>query len=255
MSAADQSRAPEMAEEAIWQQVEFGSYGADLPLWVELASEAGGPVLELGAGAGRVALHLAGHGHDVMAWERDRELTEDLERAAERLKTSVHVIHADLVSPAEVHLPSEPALVIGPLHVVQLLDGASRPAVLARLRELVGPGARFALTVVDESTLLSAGAASGRILPDMQEVDDWVFSSEPLWVQVSDDTLMVRRIRERVSPDGAIDRSVHDELLYRVSPERLQLEAEEVGLAPAGRRQINYGPNEADSTVVLLEAR
>src|SRR5262249_8781766 len=158
-------------------------------------------------------------------------------------KTSVHVIHADLASPTEVRLPTEPSLVIGPLHVVQLLDGASRLAVLARLRELVAPGAIFALTVVDESTLLTAGPSSGRILPDMQEVGDWVFSSEPLWVQVSDDTLMVRRIRERVSPDGAIDRSVHDEVLHRVSAERLQLEADEVGLVPAGRRQINYGPN------------
>ena len=60
----------EISEAAAWQQVEFGSYAADLPLWVELAGQAEGPVLELGAGSGRVALHLAGHGHEVIALER-----------------------------------------------------------------------------------------------------------------------------------------------------------------------------------------
>jgi len=63
MSAGRDSGAPEATEAAIWQQVEFGSYGADLPLWTELAEAANGPVLELGAGAGRVGLHLAGEGH------------------------------------------------------------------------------------------------------------------------------------------------------------------------------------------------
>jgi hypothetical protein len=50
-----------------------------------------------------------------------------------------------------------------------------------------------------------------------------------------------------------MERAVHDENLHRVSPDRLELEAEEAGLRRAGRRQISSGPNEADSAVVLLE--
>jgi SAM-dependent methyltransferase len=38
----------------------------DLPLWAELARETGGPVLELGCGSGRVALHLAREGFEVV---------------------------------------------------------------------------------------------------------------------------------------------------------------------------------------------
>jgi hypothetical protein len=72
-------------------------------------------------------------------------------------------------------------------------------------------------------------------------------------VQVGDDVLTVRRLRERVSPGGQLERTVHDDVLHRVSPDRLELEAEEAGLRRAGRRQISSGPNEADSTVVLLE--
>ena len=40
----------------VWHDVECGGYDADLPLWRELAREAGGPVLDVGAGTGRVAL-------------------------------------------------------------------------------------------------------------------------------------------------------------------------------------------------------
>ena len=44
---------------AVWHEVECGGYAADLPVWERLADAADGPVLELGCGTGRVALHLA----------------------------------------------------------------------------------------------------------------------------------------------------------------------------------------------------
>jgi SAM-dependent methyltransferase len=243
-----------MTAAAIWQEVEFGSYAADLPLWLELASEPGGPVLELGAGAGRVALDLAERGVEVIAVERDAELAAELgERARER-ELPVSVVSADLGSNGDLRLPLSPALAIGPLHLIQELEGPARAALLARLHELIAPGGTVALTVVDESTLLSAGTAATQILPDMREVDGWVYSSEPLWVQVGEEMLTVRRVRERVSPEGHRERMVHDEPLHRVSPERLALEARDAGFEPAETRAVHSGANEADSVVVLLEA-
>jgi precorrin-6B methylase 2 len=253
MSSPRETGAPELDEAAVWQQVEFGSYLADLPLWRELADAADGPVLELGAGAGRVGLELAGAGNEVIAIERDPGLAAQLERSAAERGLSLAVVVADLGSPTELHLPARPGAAIGPLHLIQELDGAARPALLGRLGKLMAPGGTIALTVVDETTLLSAGAAATQILPDMRVLDGWVYSSEPLWVEVGDDLLTIRRVRERVSPEGRRDRVVHDEVLHRVSPDQLALEAEEAGLRHIGRRQISSGPNEADSTVVLLE--
>jgi predicted O-methyltransferase YrrM len=244
-----------MTAPAIWQEVEFGSYGADLPLWVELAEAVGGTVAELGAGAGRVSLHLAGHGHEVIAVERDPDLAAELERLADERGVSVSVVGGDLASPGELRLPARPMLAIGPLHVIQVLDAANRPPLLARLRELMASGGTLALTVVDESTLLSSGAASTQILPDMRELEGWVYSSEPLWVQVGDGALTVRRLRERVSPEGRMEREIHDEILHRVSPDALEREGADAGFRAAGRRQISSGENEADSTLVLMEAR
>jgi SAM-dependent methyltransferase len=243
-----------MTAPSIWQEVEFGTYGADLPLWVELAEAAGGPVLELGSGAGRVSLHLAGHGYEVIAVEREPELAAELERTAAQRGVSLSVIAGDLAAPSELRFPARPALAIGPLHVIQVLDEATRPPLLARLRELMAPGGTLALTLVDESTLLSSGAASTQILPEMRELDGWVYSSEPLWVQVGDRVLTVRRLRECVSPEGDMDRTVNDDTLHRVDAGKLEREAEEAGFRPAGRRQISSGENEADSIAVLLEA-
>jgi SAM-dependent methyltransferase len=251
MNASD-VRAPEVA---IWQEVEYGSYGADLPLWRELAAAHGGPVLELGAGAGRVGLDLAGDGIEVIAVDRDPELAAELERRAERAGAPLTVQVADLSSPAGLTLPSPPRLAIAPLHLLQEIAGAERRALLGALPRLLAPGGVLAATLVDESSLLNQGIAQSKILPDIREIGDWVYSSEPLWVQVGEESMKVRRVRERVSPEGEIERMVHDEVLERVSPEQLEEELREAGLHPGGRRTIEAGPNEADSVLVLGEAR
>jgi SAM-dependent methyltransferase len=251
MSAPAESS--DRSEVAIWQEVEFGNYAADLDLWVELAAESGDPVLELGSGAGRVATELSSRGHQVLAVECDEELADELQRKVDAGGLSIAVIRHDLGDAGDLELPDRPKLAIGPLHVIQLLDDRARPVLLRRLGGLLAEGSTIALTVVDESTLLSEGTGAPQILPDMRELDGWVYSSEPLWVQVTEDELRVRRIRERVSPDGRMDRSVHDDVLGRVSAERLEEEARGAGLVVHDRRQITYGPNEADSAVVMLE--
>ena len=68
---------------AAWHDVECASYAADLELWRELAAAAApAPVLDLGAGTGRVALDLAGRGHAVTAVDSDAELVAELARRA-----------------------------------------------------------------------------------------------------------------------------------------------------------------------------
>ena len=64
----------------VWHDVECGRYTADLDLWRELAAGEPGPVLDVGAGTGRVALALARAGHDVTALDREPELLEALGR-------------------------------------------------------------------------------------------------------------------------------------------------------------------------------
>ncbi|MGZ5335892.1 MAG: hypothetical protein ACXWZ6_10650, partial [Solirubrobacterales bacterium] len=77
------TQAPAAPEAAIWQDVEFGAYVADLALWEELAARSEGPVIELGSGSGRVALRLASEDRTVLAIEKDEELAAELGRRAQ----------------------------------------------------------------------------------------------------------------------------------------------------------------------------
>ena len=245
-------------EAAIWQDVEFGSYVADLPLWEQLAADSAGKVLELGAGAGRVSMHLARHGAELIAIERDPDLAGELERRAGQQELPVRVVEADASQLGGLGLEPSPTLAIAPLHLFQQLDPADRPGLLAELAALLGTGGRLAVTLVDESSFLETGVRDGPAepespRPDLREVDRWVYSSEPLWVQVAEQTLTVRRLRQVVSPEGELARSVEDELLHRISPEKLELDAEQAGYAPVARHPIRSGAREADSIGVVVE--
>ena len=82
-------------ERVVWHDVECGGYTADLPLWRELADAEAGPVLDVGAGAGRVALDLARAGHDVTALDLDPELLAELRARAGREGLAVRTEQAD----------------------------------------------------------------------------------------------------------------------------------------------------------------
>jgi 2-polyprenyl-3-methyl-5-hydroxy-6-metoxy-1,4-benzoquinol methylase len=99
----------------IWHDVEHGSYMADLEAWEELAKGAEGPILELGCGTGRLALHLARRGHEVIGVDCDEELVATLADRAEGLP-----LRAQLGDVREVDLDTDIALALGPMQVIQL---------------------------------------------------------------------------------------------------------------------------------------
>ncbi len=258
MSAPRGARSRTMAADPVWQHLEFGSYAADLTLWEELA-EAGSPavsggraVLELGAGAGRVAVHLAERGHRVVAVERSAELAAELEGRAGEGDLSISVLRADLER-FDVELPEPIGAAIAPLHVIQQLEPGARRALLGALAQALPAGGRLGATVVDEASLLDRQSEPDPI-PEMRDFEGWVYSSEPLWVQIDEAAIRVRRLRNRVDRDGELERAVHDELLHRLPPEALEAEAAEAGLRAIERRPLAAGRDEADSIAVILEA-
>jgi precorrin-6B methylase 2 len=57
--------------DALWHYLECGAYAEDLAVWRALADEAGGPLLHIGAGTGRVTVDLAARGVPVVALDTD----------------------------------------------------------------------------------------------------------------------------------------------------------------------------------------
>jgi SAM-dependent methyltransferase len=225
------SARPAQAEAVIWHDAECGSYGADLPLWEELARGASGPVAELGCGTGRVALHLARRGHEVVGVELDPALAATLEERGPGL--SLRTVVADARS---FELPSPAGLVLAAMQFLQLLpDSDDRLRCLCRVAEQLRPGGRFAAAIVEA---MPEPDGSPPPLPDVREVDGWVYSSLPVDALVGADAIVIRRLRQTVSPAGELDEEPNEIRLATFSADRLQLEAEAAGLVAVERRWI-----------------
>lgn len=242
----------ETAADAVrWHELECGGYAADLPLWKQLAAAAQGPVLELGCGTGRVALRLAREGQPIVGVDRDAVLVAELERKAARLEIRAEAQAGEL---AALDLGRRFALALAPMQVFQMLDPRERPAALAGLRAHLQPGGLAAIAIAEPESIAGATAAEAP-LPDIREIDGWVYSSRPLWVESDGEAIVVKRLRERVSPSGDAESGVHEDRLALLDAGQLEREAAAAGLEAVERRKIENGPSEADSTVVMLERR
>ena len=233
---------------AIWHDVECGGYGADLPLWAELAERCGGAVLELCCGTGRVALHLARRGHLVIGLDRDPELLAVLaERGAD---LPVEGLEAD-AREFTVEIPA--SLVLAPTHLLQLLrDSAERAESLRCIAAAMRPGGIFAAAII-EGMPEPDGAPPP--FPDVREVDGWVYSSLATEAAVGPGEIVIRRLRQKVSPQGSLSEEPNEVRIATFAAATLEAEAERVGLLPAGRREIGPTDIHVGSTVVLLEKR
>ena len=232
----------------IWNDVECGGYEADLPLWEQLAAENDGPILELGCGTGRVVMHLARSTEKLVIgvdsddalvaalWERARGTSGD----------------AEIGDVRGFDLHFEFQLVLAPMQLIQLLDGrADRICCLSCVADHLLPGGRAAFAIVDR--MPEPAADAGPQLPDVRQIDGWVYSSLPLEPVVRADSILLRRLRQVVSPEGDLSEEEDEVVLQVLSAEQFEEEAREMGLRPIGRRQIPATDAHVGSTVVVLE--
>jgi SAM-dependent methyltransferase len=236
---------------AAWHDVECASYGADLPVWRELADDRGGPVLDVGAGTGRVALDLAARGHEVVALDADPALVEMCSVRARDRGLAVRAHAADARS---FDLGALFPLAILPMQVAQLLGGpAGRAAMLATVRAHLEPGGLLAVALADPF----GGVPAGEFLPplpDVLEIDGWVLSSTPVDVRDEPDSVAVDRHRQAVSPQGELSEEVFTLRLDSVSASAFEAEGTDAGFSSVGVRDVAATRDYVGSSVVLLEA-
>jgi SAM-dependent methyltransferase len=248
------SRLEALQDPVVWHDVECGSYAADLALWEELADAAGGPILELGCGTGRVALHLARRAHRVTGIDSDAPLVGALRQ---RANAGALPVRAELADAATFSLTERFAVILAPMQLIQLLPHQASEECLRAAAAHLQPGGVLALAIVEETHT----GPEGRIgpppfppLPDVRELDGWVYSSLPLGAFEEGDSLVVERLRQAVSPEGQLEESQSTVRMRMLTASSLEKEGQAAGLRPAGRRDIQATENHVGSTVVLMEA-
>lgn len=234
----------------LWHDVECGAYGEDLPIWERLAAERDGPILDLGAGTGRVALHLARRGHEVRAVDSEPELIAALRARAEGEGL---IVEAEVADVRCLRAGRPHSLVIAPMQLIQLMGGREgRLAALRSISEALAPGGTAALAIV-EGTEDTVGEAGPGTIPDVRESNGWVHSSLPLGVASEGERLRVRRLRQVVSPAGKLTESQHVDELAVLDARQLGREAAEHGLRAAEAIPVPSSELHVGSVVVVLE--
>jgi SAM-dependent methyltransferase len=226
----------------VWHDLECGAYTADLPLWDELA--AGGTVLDVGAGTGRVALRLARAGCTVTALDRDAELLAVL---AERARAAGLPIRTVVADAGGFDAGGGFDLVAVPMQTIQLLpDAAARAGFFACARRAVAPGGMVALAIAGD---LEPFDGSDVPPPDVVEAGGVRYVSQPTAVRLVPGGARIERVRQTIPP-GITE---HDAVvLAAVTADELAAEGAAAGLQPAGIRSIEPTIDHVGSEVVLL---
>jgi SAM-dependent methyltransferase len=188
---------------------EHAHHTEDLPLWRSVAREVGGPVLDLGCAAGRVAVPLLEDGLEVWALDADAGMLAEVEARAAALGPAaaarLHTVRGDL---RDFALGGTVRLAIAAMNTLQvLLTPEDQLACLLRVREHLDAGDGELWFDVALPDLADVAGALGVVRAEgVHREDDgtalwhssWFEDLDPLTQTVS----FVRRVEE-VSPGGA----------------------------------------------------
>jgi SAM-dependent methyltransferase len=230
----------------VWHDVECGRYSADLALWLELAARERGPVLDVGAGTGRVALPLARAGHEVVALDREPELLEALRSRAGGLHVATVVADA-----RDFSLDRRFGLAIVPMQTIQLLP--DRAGFFGAARRHLLPDGLLAVAIA--AGLEDFGDLDAELPPpDVATVADWRFASQPTAVRALPEATRIERVRRAFAPDGSV--TVEDDVieLATLTTASLKDEGRAAGFTPEPARAIPATDEHVGSEVVLLRA-
>jgi SAM-dependent methyltransferase len=235
--------------EALWHDLECGGYTEDLSLWHELASEAHGAVLEVGAGTGRVTLELAAAGVQMFALDVCGPLLDALAVRAAGLP-----VRTVLGDAREFSLDQRVALIIVPMQTLQLLGGPGpRADFMRRGLHHLERGGRLAAALADAVECFDE---EHDLIPpaDTLEIVDVRYASQLVTVVDEGDHAALHRRREVVGPSGRED--VRDVVvrLDRVSADEVAAEGRRLGFLNEPHRFVPQTEEYLGCTVVVLRA-
>jgi SAM-dependent methyltransferase len=229
----------------------------DVDLYLALASRAGGPIVELAVGSGRIAVPLAEAGHEVVGIDRDPAM---LDRARGRNRTGrLELVEGDVLQPRERDL-GRFGLAILALNSLLLFDGrAAQQELIGTMAALVAPGG---LVVVDAwqpqpfDLVRLDGRVSLEWLREDPETGREVTKSASGWYDAATRSVALTTIFEESMPGGPVRRWIRADRMRLAFAEELEDWAEAAGLVVeqlGGDYELN--PYGAASDRAILIAR
>ncbi|MEX2540206.1 MAG: class I SAM-dependent methyltransferase [Trueperaceae bacterium] len=138
------SDVPDIYDEPDLYDEQYLRYRDDIPFYQRLAVDVGEPVLELGAGSGRLSVELGRAGHRVVGVELSPRMLEQgrARVEAERLDERVRLLAGDM---RKLRLEERFPLIVAAFNtLMHLYTPADQDAALATVATLLAPGGTFA---------------------------------------------------------------------------------------------------------------
>ncbi|HWT94123.1 MAG TPA: class I SAM-dependent methyltransferase [Solirubrobacteraceae bacterium] len=243
-------------DHVIWHDVECGSYAADFAFWRGLAADRpdpAAPVLDLGAGTGRVALDLASVGVTVHALDFDGVLLDALRERADAARVGERIVTHESDARDFALGAHRFDLILAPMQTVQLLGGADgRARLLASVRKHLTPGGLFAAAIAHHIDAFDEDAFVP--VPDVREIDGVVYASRPTAIREDTEGYVLERLRERVDTDGGRTVSEDRTRLDRLTAAAFEEEARRAGFTVELRATIGETSDHVGSEVAMLRA-
>ncbi|WP_166025459.1 class I SAM-dependent methyltransferase [Streptomyces chilikensis] len=226
-------------EEHLWLHgALLGPFSGDIVEYLALARTTGGPVLDLGSGAGRLTVPFARHGFTVEAVDRDAPSLARLHDWADRIgphvRSRITTTHADLV---HLRLRRRYRLILLAGAMIAAIPPHSRPGMLREIAAHLGADGALALdyTAHDAAGLAEDPHRAWAFqVPRFDGITEWVVAR-----QLFDLATMSEQVTYFIERSGKtrVRRSIVTTDKWIVNQEDLLQELRAAGLRVTDQRQ------------------
>lgn len=198
-------------------QAHLATFSDDFPFWERLAQRTGGPILELGCGAGRLLPSFAATGN-VLGVDRDRAMVLRARKSTGLHPNSITIIQADLLA---LPLKASFNLIVMACNLLGQLPDGEAVQCLSGIASRLGARGWFAAELPSpRDTAIPASARSNPIAtflePETQHPVQ-VFAHQTL----QEEHLEVWWHYDELFPDGRVVRHERSERFTLRGPERM----------------------------------